>query len=117
MVDDEEDVRGMVARVLREEGYRVLEAEDGQQAVEVFAQCKDEVDLVVLDLVMPRMDGAQTFRRLREVKADVRVLISSGYSPEMEGQALLDEGAAGFLQKPYHVEQVLRKVRDALERG
>ncbi|MGC8838790.1 MAG: GAF domain-containing protein, partial [Anaerolineae bacterium] len=117
VVDDEEDVRELMARVLQAEGYRVLLAEDGQRAVEVLAQCKDEVDLVVLDLIMPRMDGVETFRRLREVKPDVRVLISSGYSPEQEGQALLEEGAAGFLQKPYDMDQVLRKVRDVLDQA
>jgi PAS domain S-box-containing protein len=117
VVDDEEDVRALVARVLQAEGYRVYQAEDGQRAIEVLAQCKDEVDLVVLDLVMPRMDGVETFRRLREVKPDVRVLVSSGYSPDQEGRDLLEEGAAGFLQKPYDMDQVLRKVREVLDRA
>ncbi|MGQ9713994.1 MAG: GAF domain-containing protein [Anaerolineae bacterium] len=117
VVDDEEDVRGLVTRVLRAEGYHVLQAEDGQRAVEVLVQCKDEVDLVMLDLIMPRMDGVETFRRLREIKPDARVLISSGYSPDLEGQALLEEGAAGFLQKPYDMDQVLRKVREVLNRS
>ena len=116
VVDDEEMVRDMLARALQAEGYRVLTAEDGQQGVEVFAQCKDEIDLVVLDLMMPHLNGAEALRHLREIEPAVRVLISSGYSPEGEGQHLLDAGAEGFLQKPYDVDQVLLTVRQVLDR-
>jgi len=117
VVDDEETVREMLVRALQLEGYRVLEAEDGQQAVEVFAQYEGEVDLVVLDLIMPRLSGAETFQRLWEVEPGVRVLVSSGYSPDEKSEPFLQKNAEGFLQKPYDVDQVLLAVRQVLDRG
>jgi len=117
VVDDEETVREMLVRALQAQGYRVLEAEHGQQAVEVFAQYGGEVDLVVLDLIMPRLSGAETFQRLREVEPGVKVLVSSGYSPDEQNEPFLQENAEGFLQKPYDVDQVLLAVRQVLDGG
>ncbi len=117
VVDDEPDILSLLGRVLGKHGYTVLLAESGPQALEMFRERRDEIDLVVLDLIMPEMSGVETFHRLRELDPDVRVLLSSGYSEEGQARELLAAGAQGFLQKPYDFRAVLRKVRQVLDAG
>ena len=114
VVDDEPGVRFLARMVLEEYGFSVLTAEDGRQAIEVFSQRADEIDLVLLDLTMPNMDGEQAFAALQEVRQGTRILLSSGYSrletmKRFEGRQL-----AGFVPKPYEVETLVREVRRAL---
>jgi two-component system, cell cycle sensor histidine kinase and response regulator CckA len=113
LVDDEPSIRTLGAHILEKSGYRVLLAEDGIDAVEMFREIANQVALVILDLTMPRMSGADTFRRLREIKADVRVLFSSGYSAEHLD--LADLGAA-FIGKPYRPAELIEAVRTLLPR-
>jgi CheY-like chemotaxis protein len=95
-------------------GYRVLMADNGKTALEIYRQKRAEISLVILDLIMPLMDGPETFHRLREIDPDVRVLLSSGYTHETKMDALL-LGAVGFLQKPYDIEQLSEKLTTAVE--
>lgn len=114
VVDDEAGIRTMTSQALAAFGYRTIAAEDGTAAVSLFAQRKDEVAAVLLDMMMPFMDGLMTARALRRIRADVPLIGSSG----LEGQRKLAnaEGIefAGFLPKPYSAELLLRALADAL---
>nr|WP_320134031.1 PAS domain-containing protein [uncultured Holophaga sp.] len=101
VVEDEPMVGEMLLEMLGQLGYSATLVGDGLEAVERYRERWKTVDLVILDMVMPHLSGKDTFRLLREVNPEVRVLLSSGYSVEGEAQVLLEEGAIGFLQKPY----------------
>ncbi len=113
VVDDEDSIRKLLNKLLSQNGYKVLLAEDGQQAVDIFQEHKEEIDLVILDMITPRMNGREVYNLLKGFRADVRVILCSGYSPDSQIQELLDT-AQGFVQKPYRVDELLSKVREAL---
>lgn len=114
IVDDEAMVRTVGARVLKQFGYRTLEASSGPEALRLIG--RDHVDAVLLDIVMPEMEGPEVYRRLREAGVDVPVLLCSGFSVAGLVNKLTKEGAAGFIQKPYRLQELLPKLRDALDR-
>ncbi|MBL8798816.1 MAG: PAS domain S-box protein [Planctomycetia bacterium] len=115
LADDEQIVGRLGATILRRHGYRVLSAADGLEALEVFRQQRGGIDLVILDLSMPRLSGQETLRELRKLKPTVKVLISSGYSSEDEMRAVEREGVMGFVAKPYRPAELARQVRRALD--
>jgi PAS domain S-box-containing protein len=113
VVDDEEMVRSLAADYLSDLGYEVITAEDGQQAVERFADLKGEIDLVLVDLVMPRMGGRDCYRALKKMNPEVKTILSTGYGSNTLAQELLDEGMLGFIPKPYellHLAEVVSRV-------
>ena len=101
LVEDEAAVRLLGARMLGLLGYEALTAADGQQAVELYAARWHEIDLVILDLTMPRMDGEEALRELRRINPEVRVILCSGYSAEEIADRFAGKGLAGFLPKPF----------------
>ncbi len=115
VVEDEGLVGEMLTSMLEQFGHQVILLRDGQEAVEFYAQAGETVDLVILDLVMPRLCGRDTFRELRRMNPSVRVLLSSGYSLEGEAQSILNEGALGFLQKPYRMLELGRILSETLQ--
>jgi CheY-like chemotaxis protein len=117
VVDDEESIRSLVQDTLEGCGYRVLTAENGLKAIETYGSHKDEIGLVILDMVMPRMGGGETFLKLKEMNPKVRALLSTGYSENGRAREILDTGVMGFLQKPYRVMALISKVRVALDSG
>lgn len=117
VVEDEPLVGEMLAEMLRRLGYRVDLVPDGVLAVELFKREWRGIDLVILDLVMPRMSGRETFQRLREVNPSIRVLVSSGYSIDGEAQQVLEQGALGFLQKPFQAKELARILAEVFKRG
>jgi CheY-like chemotaxis protein len=105
----------MVAgRILQQLGYQVLSAESGLRALEIYRRERDRIDLVVLDMLMPGMGGAETFQKLKELDPGVRVLLSSGYSLDGETQQVMASGARGFIQKPYRLALLSHKVGEIL---
>lgn len=102
VVEDDEALRRSVARMLRYLGHRVLTAVDGRDAVDVYRQHLDEVELVLLDVNMPHMNGTQTVEALRSISPGVKILLSSGRECED-----LDPGVYGFLSKPYGLQQLV----------
>lgn len=115
VVDDEESIRSLARDILEGEGYRVLLAEDGPQALEAYREHQGEIGLVVLDLIMPKLGGGEVFLKLKEMDPGVHVLVSSGYSQEGKAQEILSGGALGFVQKPFHVRDLISKVRQGLD--
>jgi CheY-like chemotaxis protein len=115
-VDDEAMIREMASELLRDLGYTVVTCADGRETAAYYREHWREVDLVILDMVMPGISGRDTFVALREVNPQVRVLLSSGYSLNGEAQAILDEGVLAFVGKPYRQADLARKVAEALAR-
>jgi CheY-like chemotaxis protein len=110
LVDDEPMVRSSCKRLLDRLGYRVLLASNGEEALVIYQENREDVWLVILDLIMPMMDGEEAFIKLKEIDSDVRVLLSSGYSKEEKADALLGIGAAGFLQKPFDLKTLVHEL-------
>ena len=115
LVEDEDALRELNRELLESLGYAVLAAASGREAVALFEEKLGTIDLVVLDMVMPGMSGSRIFDRLRAIDPRVKVLLSSGYSLNGEAQLIMDRGCDGFLQKPFAVEQLARKIREILD--
>ena len=116
VVDDERSVRDVMRRLLERLGYIVDLAESGAEALDLVSASPSRYDLVILDLRMPVMRGPEVFRHLRVIRPGLRILVATGYERDDEAQRLLDEGAVGFLQKPFEqtrLAQALRRVLDA----
>ena len=115
-VDDEEMVLESGEELLKHLGYEVLLANDGQEALELYKQNQDKIDLVLLDMVMPVMGGGEAFDRIKEINTNVKVLLSSGYSLEGEAKEILKRGCDAFIQKPFKMEQLSQKLREILDK-
>lgn len=111
LVDDEDTIWDVIIDMLQELRYTVILAANGCEAVEIYRENPGKIDLVLLDMVMPEMDGHQAFFELKKLDPGVRVLLSSGYVSEEDARDVLDAGAAGFLQKPYRMVDLARRVR------
>ncbi len=113
VVDDEELIRSLATTVLQTRGYAVLQAADGQQAIDLYAQEKDRIDLVILDLTMPVLSGHEAFRHLLSMNPRVKVLFVSGYSAEQLSD-VENELMAGFIKKPYRPNELIQAVEASL---
>ena len=113
LVDDEALVRNIAHQMLQILGFEVLTASDGDEGVELFRQHFDEINLVVLDLSMPRMGGEEAFQEIRRIRPDARVLLASGYEARTAMERFEGQGLAGFIQKPYQLASFREKVRQA----
>ncbi len=117
IVDDEQLVREMASDMLTSVGYTVVTCNDGTEAVAYFAAHATGVDLVLLDMIMPKMGGYDCYQQLKWINPHVRVIVSSGYSVNDQAQQLITAGAAGFVQKPYDIKVLAKAVSDALGAG
>lgn len=115
IVDDHETIWDFLIEALQELGYSVLLAENGLDAVEIYRENPGVVDLVLLDMIMPKCGGHETFYKIRELDPNARILLSSGYVSENEIQDLLRQGACGFLSKPHRIAVVAQAIRAALD--
>ena len=115
VVDDEEVIRSLAKDTLEHYGYRVLLAEDGAKAISIYGEHNGGISLVILDMVMPRMGGQETFLKLKEMNPAVKALLSTGYSQNAKTKEILKNGVMGFVQKPYQLDELLSKVRNVLD--
>jgi signal transduction histidine kinase/CheY-like chemotaxis protein len=115
VVDDDPMITDLAREILRRHGYAVLTASGGDEAIGLYQQRSKDIAAVVLDMVMPGMDGRAVFRRLREINPSVKVIASSGYSHDRDADDLLQQGAEGFVQKPYRVAELVKAVGDVIE--
>ncbi len=114
-IDDEQDLRVILDSILKYLGYQVFMAKDGKEGIEIFKKHHQEIDLVLLDYMLPDSDGREIFRKLQQIKPGVNVLVCSGYS-EREGiQELLREGVKGVLPKPFTIESISKKLKEVLK--
>jgi len=116
LVDDEEMIIGVGKQMINRLGYDVLTAGNGKEAIEIYKENQDKIDLVVLDMIMPGMGGGGTFEKLKEIDTDVRVLLSSGYSLNSQASEILAKGCAGFMQKPFYMEELSQKIAEILKK-
>lgn len=116
VVDDEFPVRNVLSVSLQHLGYRVECAESGMEALDKFARASSGFDLVVLDMLMPQLSGEKVFFKLKELQPQVRVLLISGYSSEESVRNVLAHGGIDFIQKPFTIEELSRKVRQCLDK-
>ena len=114
-VDDEEMIAEVVENWLKRLGYNPLIASNGREAVRIYEANKDRIDLVVLDMIMPGMSGGETFVCIKEINPDVKVLLSSGYSIDGQATEILNQGCSGFIQKPFKMKELSKKLRDILD--
>jgi CheY-like chemotaxis protein len=114
LVEDEENVGRIVSEMLERLGCRVRVASNGVEAVEIFRGSFHEIDVVLLDLVMPEMGGKDAFICLRAIHPSVRVIIASGHSLDGEVQSILNFGAKGFIQKPFRSAELAGKIAEAM---
>jgi len=114
VVDDEEVVLNVNRMVLEKLGYKVLTARSGQEAIEVFRAQKDEIQLVILDMIMPGMEGGKVFHLLKNINGGVKIILSSGYSMNDEVSKMMEQGCHAFIQKPFDIGDFSRKIRDVL---
>lgn len=114
LVDDDPVVLDAAASMLERCGYTVIQSTNGKEAVSVFKEKRQHIDLVLLDIIMPGMNGKDTFHELHSIDPQVKVLLSSGYSINGEAQQILDEGAVDFIQKPFRRSELSRKIAEVL---
>ena len=115
VVDDEESMQELGCELLEDEGYKVLIASTGQEALEEYRRHGDMIQLVVLDLVMPGMDGGQTYLELKKMNPDLKAFFCTGYMPDQVISALLEEEHLQAIQKPFNPEAFVQLVRDVLD--
>ncbi|MDQ4142573.1 MAG: PAS domain S-box protein [Actinomycetota bacterium] len=115
VVEDEDAVRELVARMLSKEGYKVLHAASGEDALRIFDDCKGLIDLVVTDVIMPQMSGRELLSRMKDCGEDLKVLYMSGHSDQIVGHHGILELSDNYIPKPFTREQLLSKVRGLLE--
>ena len=115
IVDDHETIWDFLIEALQMLGYSVLLAENGQDAIEIYEANPGAIDLVLMDMIMPKLGGSQAFARIKEIDPNAKILLSSGYVSENEIQDLLRRGACGFLSKPHRIGVVAQAIRSALD--
>ncbi len=114
LVDDEEAIRDLGRRILEAFGYRVLLAKDGSEALEIYRENKDRISLVILDLIMPVMEGRQCLEEILKINPEARIIVASGYALDGKTKEVINSGARGFVSKPYELRQFLRTVNQVL---
>ena len=110
LVDDEEIVVGVGKQMLEKLGYSVLIARSGQEAVDVYKNRPDDVDLVLLDMIMPGMEAGDTYDKLKSINPAIKVLLSSGYGLDHKAGDIIDRGCNGFIQKPFNMQILEDKI-------
>jgi CheY-like chemotaxis protein len=115
LVDDEEIVLGVGKQMLQRLGYSVKTAGSGLEAVDVYKNSPDDVDLVLLDMIMPGMEVGDIYDKLKAINPAIKVLLSSGYSLDQKASAIIDRGCNGFIQKPFNMKRQKEKIEEILK--
>jgi CheY-like chemotaxis protein len=115
IVDDDAAVRETMAEILSEAGYDCIQAENGEEAVGMAAANPRKISLALIDLAMPGMDGAETYRRLKGLNPNVRTILTSGYLRDQEIDRLIERGVDAFLPKPFRIDDLVELVEQILQ--
>ncbi len=115
LVDDEEIIIDVARDMLEILGYKVIVAQRGAEAIDVYIRHRDEIDLVIQDMVMPVMNGAEVFLALKEINPNVKVILASGYVVNKQIEAIMQQGCRAFMPKPFRLEELSAKVRQVLD--
>jgi CheY-like chemotaxis protein len=115
VVEDEELLMDVTVKILNILGYRSFPARSGEEALQTYREKRGEIELILLDMVMPGMSGEETFRKLKEIHPEVKVILASGYSLNEQATRIMDNGCRAFLQKPYNTFELSRTLREVLD--
>ncbi|MCD6197059.1 MAG: response regulator [Deltaproteobacteria bacterium] len=115
LIDDEDMIVEVGREILGILGYKVLTARSGEKGIEIYQQNKDQIDVIILDMVMPSMGGTETYNRIKKIDPDVKFLLSSGYSVDKEASKILNGSRNGFIQKPFTINQLSENMRKILD--
>ena len=114
-MEDDKQVRSLLKEILSNAGYHIIEAVDGDDAIEVFQKNKDNVHLLILDVIMPKKNGKEVYEEIKKVKSDMKVIFVSGYSADIIHKKGILEVGLNFISKPVSPDELLIKVRDVLD--
>ncbi|MEN6373515.1 MAG: response regulator [Smithella sp.] len=115
LIDDEESIIDICEEFLETLGYNVFKADNGNNALQIFTENKDIIDLVILDMIMPGLSGDETFDKLKLIKPKVKVMLSSGYLTCDQAKKIMEKGCDAFIQKPFRLEEFTQKIREVLD--
>lgn len=115
VIDDEQVIRAMAQKMLESLGYSVFIAAGCHEGFEIFKEKMDEIDIVLLDVIMPKTDGRVCFKQIKQHKSDAKVILTSGFSKDTDITSLLQEGLCGFIRKPYFKAELAEKVREVMK--
>lgn len=106
VIDDEEMIRDIAHDMLNHIGYNILTAADGEKAIEIFKEKNESIDLILVDLIMPRMNGIICIQKLKEINSEVPIVVASGISEVSKKKSVMEMGAHGYLEKPYSIKSL-----------
>jgi two-component system cell cycle sensor histidine kinase/response regulator CckA len=116
LVDDESMILTVGSELLKTLGYTILTAQDGSSAIDLYKNSKENIDLVILDMVMPEMSGGEIFDELKKINPQVKVLLSSGYSLNGQASRIIKRGCVGFIQKPFTIRDIASQLREIIDK-
>jgi len=116
IVDDQDMILAVARDMLKALGYKVFTAQGGKEALAIYNENKESIDVVILDMIMPSMSGGETFDKLKAINPDVKVILSSGYSINGQATKIMQRGCNGFIQKPFNIKELSQKIREVLEK-
>jgi CheY-like chemotaxis protein len=114
LVDDEQMILDVGGQMLEKLGYQILTAQNGKEALNLLARHQDHIVLVILDMIMPVMNGSETFDKLKSMHPNIKVILSSGYTVDGQAADIMKRGCNGFIQKPFNLKQLSRKMGEIL---
>jgi CheY-like chemotaxis protein len=114
LVDDDPMILRVGSALLKTLGYKAIEAPGGKEAMDIYKTEKDQIDLVILDMIMPGLDGGETYEKMKEVNPDVKVLLTTGYGIDGKATEILERGCDGFLQKPFRLGDLSEQIERIL---
>ncbi|MEW6711629.1 MAG: response regulator, partial [Candidatus Riflebacteria bacterium] len=117
LIDDEEIILSTISAILIELGYEVITASNGEEGVKIYSAERERIDLVIVDMIMPIMNGKECYLKLRQLCPDVRIILASGFSKEEDLTELKENGLCGFLQKPYGTNELSQLVKKTIRRN
>ena len=116
LIDDEKTIRNVGTEILNEIGYNVIPASGGKEGIGIYKKNTKNIDMIILDMIMPDMGGERTYNLLKEINADIKVLLSSGYSIKGQASEILEKGCDGFIQKPFNIRKLSQAIREILDK-
>ena len=114
IIDDEDVIQTVLGEILLQLGYKVVRAKTGKEALEMLTENDERVDVILLDMIMPGLSGGETFQRLSEYWPEIPVVVVTGYADEKKTQKMLENGLAGFIEKPFKAAQIAEKINEIL---
>ena len=115
VIDDEKIIGETTTLLLNHLGYKTILTNNGLSGLNIFSEKKNEIELIILDMIMPDVSGGETFDKLREINPNIKVILSSGYSIEDGATEIINRGCNGFIQKPYRMGELSTKIKEILE--